>query len=106
MLERYAPPSILVGPDDKLVHLSDHGGKYLVLPGGTVTSSVVKLVREELRIELQSILQQARDKREPLDSRPIPVRFNGHPVLVTMHVRPAREMEQEGFVLVIFTEHT
>lgn len=106
MLERYAPPSILVGPDDKLVHLSDHGGKYLVLPGGTVTSSVVKLVREELRIELRSILQQARDKREPLDSRPIPVRFNGHPVLVTMHVRPAREMEQEGFVLVIFTEHT
>ena len=43
LLERYAPPSILVGPDDRLVHLSEHAGKYLVHPGGTLTSSVLKL---------------------------------------------------------------
>ena len=104
MLERYAPPSILVGPDDRLVHLSDHAGRYLVHPGGTVTSSIVKLVREELRIELRALLQQARDKREPADSRAIPVRFNGHAVPVVMHVRPARETEQEGYVLLIFDE--
>ncbi len=104
MLERYAPPSILVGPDDKLVHLSEHAGRYLIHPGGTLTASVVKLIREELRIELRALLQQARDKREPLDSRVIPVRFNGHPVPVVMHVRPARETEQEGLVLLIFDE--
>jgi two-component system CheB/CheR fusion protein len=104
MLERYAPPSILVGPDDKLVHLSEHAGRYLMHPGGTVTSSVVKLIREELRIELRALLQQARDRREPLDSRAIPVQFNGHPVPVVMHVRPARETEQDGFVLLLFDE--
>lgn len=104
LLERYAPPSILVGPNDQVVHLSEHAGKYLVHPGGTVTSSAVKLVREELRIELQALLQQARNKGEPFDSRPIPVRFNGHPVPVVMLVRTARGMEHEGFVLVIFLE--
>ncbi|HXS75306.1 MAG TPA: chemotaxis protein CheB [Terracidiphilus sp.] len=104
LLERYAPPSILVGHDDRLVHLSEHAGKYLVHPGGTLTSSVLKLVREELRIELRSLLQHARTKREPLDSRPIPVRFNGHAVPVVMHVRPAAATEEEGYVLVIFNE--
>ena len=104
MLERYAPPSILVGPDDKLVHLSEQAGRYLMHPGGAVTSSVVKLIREELRVELRPLLQQAREKREPLDSRVIPVRFNGHPVPVVMRVLPARETEQEGFVLLIFDE--
>ena len=104
MLERYAPPSILVGPDDKLVHLSDHGGRYLVHPGGPLTSSAVKLVREELRIELRALLQQARTSKEAADSRPVPVRFNGHPVPVVMHVRPSLEREQEGYVLVIFNE--
>lgn len=104
MLERYAPPSILVGPDDKLVHLSEHGGRYLVHPGGPLTFNAVKLVREELRIELQALLQQARRSKEPVDSRPIPVQFNGHPIPVVMHVRPSPEAQQEGFVLIIFSE--
>lgn len=104
MLERYAPPSILVDAEDKLVHLSEHAGRYLVHPGGTLTSGVVKLVREELRIDLLTMLQQIRHKREPLRSRPIPVRFNGHSVPVVMHVQPARETQPDGFALVIFEE--
>ena len=105
MLERYAPPSILIGPDDQLAHLSEHGGRYLVHPGGVLTSNAVRLVREELRIELQVLLQQARATKDPLDSRPIPVRFNGHPIPVVMHLRPSREKDQDGFILVLFTEH-
>jgi two-component system, chemotaxis family, CheB/CheR fusion protein len=104
MLERYAPPSILIGPDDKLVHLSEHGGRYLVHPGGELTSSAARLVREELRIELQALLQQARSGNAPVDSRPVPVRFNGHPIPVVMHLRPSLEKGHEDFVLVIFSE--
>lgn len=104
MLERYAPPSILVGPDDKLVHLSEHGGRYLVHPGGEVTASVLKLVREELRMELHALLQQARKERTAVDSTPLPVQFNGHPIPVVMHLRPAIDEDHEGFVLVIFNE--
>ena len=37
MVEMYAPPSVLVTPDDKVVHLSAHAGKFLVHPGGEVT---------------------------------------------------------------------
>lgn len=104
MVERYAPPSILVSPDNKLVHLSEHAGRYLVHPGGEITASVFKLVREELRIELRTSLQAAREKKEAIDSKPIPVRFNGHARPVVMHARPALEPDQEGFVMIIFEE--
>ncbi|HTQ58348.1 MAG TPA: chemotaxis protein CheB [Bryobacteraceae bacterium] len=104
MVEQYAPPSILVSPDNKLVHLSEHAGRYLVHPGGALTSSVFKLVREELRVDLRSLLQSARERKTARDSMPIPVRFDGHPRPVVMQVRPALEPERDGFALVIFDE--
>jgi two-component system CheB/CheR fusion protein len=104
LLEQYAPPSVLVGPDNRVAHLSEHAGRYLVHPGGELTSSVLRLVREDLRIELQASLQLAREKRQAVDSNPVTVRFNGHSAPVIMHVTPAQELEQDGFILVIFDE--
>ncbi len=104
ILEQYAPPSVLIGPENQLVHLSAHAGRYLIHPGGEPTASLVKLVREELRIELQASLQAARETKAPCDSKPIPVRFNGHARPVVIHVRPAMDPERDGFALVIFEE--
>jgi two-component system CheB/CheR fusion protein len=104
LVEKYAPPSILVGGDNRILHLSEHAGRYLVPPGGEPTQSAVKMVREELRIELQAALHQARERKVTFDSKPVPVQFNGHPIPVVMRVRPSQERDEEGFVLVIFEE--
>lgn len=104
MVEKYAPPSMLVSEDNKIVHLSEHAGRYLVHPGGELTSSAFKLVRDELRIELQASLQWVRENKRPFDSKPISVRFNGHPMPVVLHARPALDIDHDGFVLVIFEE--
>ena len=104
MVERYAPPSLYVSPDDKVVHLSEHVGRYLVHPGGTLTSNVFKLVREELQIELRAALHAARRKGRAMRSPSIAVRFNEEIAMVILHVRPAMEPEHEGFALVIFDE--
>ena len=104
MVERYAPPSRLVGPDGKVVHLSEHAGRYLEHPGGEPTSNVHKLVREELRIELRAALHAAMESRTPQRSAEVAVRFNGETRSVVLHVRPAREQEDDGFALVIFDE--
>lgn len=113
MVEKYAPPSMLVGEDNKILHLSEHAGRYLLPPGGEPTQSAVKMVREELRIELQAALQRVRDKGKSYDSRPIPVRFNGHSSPVVLHVHAAEQRghdgetgdhDDEGFALVIFEE--
>ncbi len=72
MVEDYAPPSVLIGPDGKIVHYSENSGRYLVHPGGEPTVNVVKLVREELRIELQASLRSARERHSTpsSDSKP------------------------------------
>lgn len=104
LLERCSPASVLVGPDNRLLHLTKNAGRYLVHPGGEVTSSVLKLVRGELSVELRSLLQSSRDSKQDTSSVPIPVRFNGHPEPIVIRVIPAQEAEYEGFALVIFEE--
>jgi two-component system CheB/CheR fusion protein len=105
MLERYAPPSVLVSADGKAAHLSPHAGRYLVHAGGEPTTNLLKMVREELRIELLAAMQEARHKREPVVSRPVPVQLNGHSTPVVMHVRPPAPLEdQDGYLLVTFEE--
>src|SRR5205823_1206162 len=85
-------------------HLSEHAGRYLIHPGGEPTPNVLKLVRPELRVELQVALQTARDRKEPFDSPPIQVQFDGESCPVLLHVRPALDPASEGFALVIFEE--
>lgn len=104
IVERFGPASILVSPDDRVVHLSEHAGRYLVHAGGEPTTNAYKLVREELRIELSSALQQTRKRQAPVQTRPRMVRFNGESAEVVMDVRPALEPEQEGYVVVLFSE--
>lgn len=104
LVERFAPPSMLVSADDKVVHLSEHAGRYLVHPGGELTSSALKLVREELRLELSAALHAARDKGRPTRSQPVPVKFDGEVAAVVLDVRPAPGTEHQGFSLVVFDE--
>ena len=104
LVEQFAPPSMLVSPDDRIVHLSEHAGRFLIHPGGEPTLNVYRLVREELRVELQTGLHRARQRREAMTTRPIYVRFNGQTGYVVLHVRPALEQYQEGYALVIFED--
>ena len=104
MVELYAPPSILVSPDNKIVHLSEHAGAHLKLPGGELTVNVFKLVRDELRVELQGLLQTARQRKKTVVSKPISLLAEGKDRSLVMSVRPALEPQQDGFALIIFEE--
>jgi two-component system, chemotaxis family, CheB/CheR fusion protein len=104
VVEQFAPPSLLVSPDNKVVHLSESAGRYLALRGGELTSDVFKLVREELRVELRAALHTARAEGRPIRTRPTAVDFEGSRRPVGMDVRPASAPDQQGFTLVIFDE--
>jgi two-component system CheB/CheR fusion protein len=104
IVERYAPPSMLVGPDDKVVHLSERAGRYLVHPGGELTSSVYKLIRAELRAELRAALRTARERGRPTRSASIPLALDGSHRLLVLDVRPAEAEDGPGYSLVIFDE--
>src|SRR5262249_55607213 len=59
LLEQYAAPSVVVNEEYEIVHLSERAGRYLQIAGGEPSQNLLKLVRQELRLELRSALYQA-----------------------------------------------
>lgn len=104
-LEKLAPPSILVDQSHRVLHMSENAGRFLQPAGGPLSGNVVDLVRPELRFELRSALHRAFETSKPWLSLPIPVRFNGAPHRVLMHVKPADDREgDEDRAIVLFIE--
>ena len=104
LLERVAPPSVLVDQDYHVLHLSATAGRYLLQPGGVPTVEVLKLVRPELQVELRAALFRAFEEGKAISTRPVPVRFNGAPHLVYQMVRPHQPAEGPARALIIFLE--
>ncbi|PWT88072.1 MAG: chemotaxis protein [Proteobacteria bacterium] len=106
VLEKVAPPSILVDASHRVLHMSENSGRFLQPSGGPLSGNVVDLVRPELRFELRSALHRAFETSKPWLSMPIPVRFNGMPHRVLMHVKPADDHDDhgDGRAIILFIE--
>jgi two-component system CheB/CheR fusion protein len=105
MLERIAPPSMLVDETHRAVHLSESVGRYLQPSGGPVTMDAADLVRKELRFDLRAALHRAFSRGEPTLSMPLLVQFNGSPHRVYVQVRPVlKDGAPERHALVLFIE--
>jgi two-component system CheB/CheR fusion protein len=87
-LERLAPPSVVVDESYRVVHLSEHAGRYLQPSGGTLANNITELVREELRFDVRAALHRAFEHNEASLNGPIGVRFNGAPRRVYLQTRP------------------
>src|SRR5579871_3526524 len=104
ILERVAPPSVLVDEMHRVIHLSENAGRYLQPSGGALSGDVVDLARPELRLELRSGLNRFFEQRQPTLSLPIMVAFNGAPHRVLIQVRGVTDAIEAPRALVIFIE--
>jgi two-component system, chemotaxis family, CheB/CheR fusion protein len=105
MLERVAPPSILVDDGHRAIHLSESAGRFLQPSGGSLTTDVVDLVRDELRFDLRSALHRAFDHEQPTLSVAHLLAMEGETRRVYLQVRPiAREGHATPLALVMFIE--
>ena len=59
-VEEIAPPSVLISESYDVLHTSAHAGRYLRLGAGTPTLNLIDLVHPALRLELKSLLLEAR----------------------------------------------
>ncbi|HEY3779420.1 MAG TPA: chemotaxis protein CheB [Rhizomicrobium sp.] len=105
MLERIAPPSMLVDENHGAVHLSENAGRFLQPSGGPVSTEATELVREELRFELRAALNRAFERGEATLSMPLPVQFNGSKHRVYLQVKPVlQDNDPTRYALVLFIE--
>jgi two-component system CheB/CheR fusion protein len=106
LLERYAPPSVVVNEDYDVVHISDSAGKFMRIQGGVLSTDVLTLVRPELRLELRAALYQAAHNKIDVESNPLTIQVDDETKSIRVHVRPvlSQEDKAQGFFLILFKE--
>jgi two-component system, chemotaxis family, CheB/CheR fusion protein len=105
VLEQYAPPSVIVNRDSKIVHMSDNAGRFLRYVGGEPSSNMIAVVLPELRLDLRTALFQAAQTGNSVEARRVKLQRDGHPSYVNMTVRPFHDAAADAdFLLVLFDE--
>lgn len=105
VLEQYAPPSVIVNRDSKIVHMSDNAGRFLRYVGGEPSSNMIAVVLPELRLDLRTALFQAAQTGNSVEARRVKLQRNGLPSYVNMTVRPFHDAAADAdFLLVLFDE--
>jgi two-component system CheB/CheR fusion protein len=103
LLERYAPPSVVINENYDIVHLTGHAGQFLQLRGGAISANLLKLVNPELRVELRAALFRAGKDLQDVTIKALPIEVEGKKRLVDIHIRPTRaDEDMQGFTLVLF----
>ena len=73
VLERYAPPHVIVGADNDVIRSSSRTGKYLELAEGSPSAKVTDLARRGLRSAVRGVLETARRTRKRAVQRDVRV---------------------------------
>lgn len=104
LLERYAPPSVVVNQDLDVVHLSEKAGTYLQMSGGEPSNNLLKLIRPELRLELRSGLYQAVQRKVNLELKNLKVKVDDVNETINIIIRPVfhHTDANRGYILLIF----
>jgi len=104
LLEEYSAPSMVVNEEYDILHLSERAGKYLQIAGGELSQNLLKLVRQDLRLELRSALYQAVQRQTAVDAKGLRVNLDGQTENLTIHIRPVFRQGDiaNGLILVIF----
>ncbi|HEY8560145.1 MAG TPA: PAS domain S-box protein [Pyrinomonadaceae bacterium] len=107
LLERYAPPSIVVGENYEVIHISENAARFMQISSGEPSRDLLQLIRPELRSELRAALFQAAQRKTNVEIRGVKVGENGKSEVINLIVSPAFEEEDSaarGCFLIIFEE--
>ena len=109
LLERYAPPSLLVNAQHELVHVTEGAQRFLEYPAGEPTQNALQVVRSELRADLRTALFQVfrAEKEEEVvveETRRVQLEIEGAPTQVSLHVHRINDTGAGVLALVIIEE--
>jgi two-component system CheB/CheR fusion protein len=106
VLERFAPPFVVVNRDGDIVHYSARTGRYLEAVAGAPTRQVLSLARKGLRLDLRTTLREAVETGRTVTRGGVAVEEeDGRVQMVTLTVEPLRDRDGgEPLFLVLFAD--
>jgi len=95
LLERYAPPSLLVTSTGDLVHAFNGGGRFLTHHDGMPSLNVVDLLEGELKFAAAAAMKRAMKSAEVAVFERVPARTVEGPCTVRLTVAPLANPDEE-----------
>ena len=103
LLNRYAPPSVLVDEQLDIQHFRGRTAPFLEAPAGQPTNNILRMAREGLLVELNSALAEAKATRAPVVRDDLRVVDHGKELSFTLRILPvAPPGVPEASFLVLF----
>jgi two-component system CheB/CheR fusion protein len=105
ILDEFAPKAVVVNEEGQLVSASGNLEKYLTLSAGAFHNSVLRMVREGLRVGLRSALAEAATIRRKVVRDGLTLRTEAGVQRVMLTVQPMPQLgEDSGLFLVVFQD--
>ncbi len=105
VLQRYAPPAVLVNDKGDIFYVSGRTGKYLEPAAGKANWNLFVMAREGLRYELSSAFQKALRQDGCIALHGLKVGTNGGEQCVDVTVQRLEEPGPlQGLVMIVFTD--
>jgi two-component system, chemotaxis family, CheB/CheR fusion protein len=105
LLESYAPPSVVVDDQYRIVHLSESAGQFLQFTAGEPSLNLVHAVHPDLRLDLRTALYQAMQTMKRVAVHRVAFERPGGTSHVNVTVHPVCDVPtSRTFALVVFDE--
>jgi two-component system CheB/CheR fusion protein len=109
VLNRFAPPHVVVNGDGDVVYYSHRTGKYLEAPAGAPTRHFLTTARKDLRLDLRTLFREAVESGRPAVREGIAVENDAGSVqFVNLTIEPLNDRIGAGITdplyLVLFTD--
>jgi two-component system CheB/CheR fusion protein len=105
LLQRFAPPSVLVNNSGDILYITGRTGKYLEPVAGKANWNIYAMAREGLRSELPGAFRKTMQNYDPVVLRNIKFGTNGGTQFVDVTVQRIENPEQlHGMVMIVFTD--
>ena len=101
VLDEFAPKSVIVKEDGKILCASADMHKYLTVGTGHFQNNVIKMARNGLRVGLRATLQQAKSKRRRVVHDDLSIRIDGKLQRVMLTVQPMPRVGEEAELFMI-----
>ncbi len=103
--DRYAHAGVIVNRDDRILHFRGDTGPYLRPSPGKATFQLMRMLREELALEVRAALQRARKTGDVVRSEEIELHQDGSTRRVNVEIRPLSTAEgRSENTLILFEE--
>ena len=104
LVTRYAPASVVVDAELKILHVRGHTGSYLELAPGQANLNLLTMTHEALRPSLAAAIEQARQQGTAVKHERITVISSEKSYDVTLEVIPLQSPFPRASLLVVFRE--